>query len=169
MYILKHLIPVNYADDNTLCAKGETLGEVLERVRQDTEAAIDWFDNNKMQANPIKFQYTHTSKTEDIVFKCEDIQIQADEIVKLLGIHIDNMLKFTENVDFSLTYFGDIPNYSIQKPNYLSFIHSFRPTENYCPLIWINRNRTEMKHIENVHKRASKLFLMIEFQTTVTC
>ncbi len=55
MYILKHSIPVNYADDNTLCAKGETLGEALERVRQDTEAAIDWFDNNKMQANLTKF------------------------------------------------------------------------------------------------------------------
>ncbi len=48
MYILKHSIQVNYADDNTLCVKGETLGETLWRVRQDTEAAIDWFDNNKM-------------------------------------------------------------------------------------------------------------------------
>ncbi len=64
MYILKHSITVNYADDNTLCANGETLGEALERVRQDTEAATDWFNNNKMQANPIKFQYMHTSKTE---------------------------------------------------------------------------------------------------------
>ncbi len=33
-------ILVNYADDNTLCAKGETLVEALEKVRQDTEAAI---------------------------------------------------------------------------------------------------------------------------------
>ncbi len=98
MYILKQSIPVNYADDNALCAKGKTLGEALERVRRDTDAAIDWFDNNKMQANPIKFQYMHSSKTEDIVFECKDIQIQADEIVKHLGIHIDNMLKFTEHV-----------------------------------------------------------------------
>ncbi len=45
-----HSIPVNYADDNNLCAKGKTLGGALERVREDTEAAIDWFDNNKMQA-----------------------------------------------------------------------------------------------------------------------
>ncbi len=94
MYILKDSIQVNYADDNTLCTKGERLREALERVRQDTEAAIDWFDNNKMQANPIKFQYMHTSKTESIVFECKDIQIHPDEIVKRLGIHIDNMLKF---------------------------------------------------------------------------
>ncbi len=36
-----------------------------------------------MKAIPVKFQYMHTSKTEDIVFECKDIQIQADEIVKL--------------------------------------------------------------------------------------
>ncbi len=99
MYILKYSIPVTYADDNTLCAKGKTLGEALERVRQDIEATIDWFDNNKMQANPVKFQYMHTSKTEDIVFECKDIQIQPDKIVKRLGIHhIHNMLKLTEHV-----------------------------------------------------------------------
>ncbi len=45
IYILKHSILVNYADDNTLCVKGETLGEALEKVREDTEPAIDWFDN----------------------------------------------------------------------------------------------------------------------------
>ncbi len=45
-----------------------------------------------MQPNPIQFQYMHTSKTEYIVFECKDIQIQTNEIVKLLGIHIDNML-----------------------------------------------------------------------------
>ncbi len=50
-----------------------------------------------------------TNKTKDTVFECKDIQIQPDEIVKHLGIHIDNMLKFTEhvtgvinNVDFSV-------------------------------------------------------------------
>ncbi len=130
MYILKHSIPVNYADDNTICAKGETLGKALERVRQDTEAAIDCFNNNKMQANPIKFQYMYTSKTEDIVFEFKDIQIQLYKIVKLLNIHIDNMLKFTEYVTgvirkcgFSLTHFSNIQNYSTQKPSYLSFIH----------------------------------------------
>ncbi len=31
-----------------------------------------------MQANPIKFQYMHTSKTANIVFECKDIQIQTD-------------------------------------------------------------------------------------------
>ncbi len=160
----KHSIPVNYADNNTLCAKGETLGEALERVRQDTEAAIQWFDNNKMQANPIKFQYMHNSKTEDIVFECKDIQIQADEIAKLLGIDIDNMLKFTEHVtgvikkcEFLLNTVRRHSKLLNTKTKLLIF-HSFiQANLNYYPLIWINRNRTDMKYTENVQKRALRI------------
>ncbi len=28
---------------------------------------------------------------------------------------------------------------------------------NYCPLIWMNRNKTDMKNIENVQKRAVRM------------
>ncbi len=147
-----------------LCVKGETLEEALERVRQDTEAAIDWFDNNKMQANTIKFQYMHTSKTEDIMFECKDIQIQADEIVKFLGIHIDSMLKFTEHVtgvirkcEFQLNTLRRHSKFLNTKTKLIIF-HSFiQAYLNYCPLIWINRNRTDMKHIGNVQNRALRI------------
>ncbi len=66
MYILENSSPVNNADDNTLLATGETLMEAVEDVKKDTKAAIDWFDENQMQANPFKFQFMHTSKKEDV-------------------------------------------------------------------------------------------------------
>ncbi len=37
---------------------------------------------------------------------------------------------------------------------YLAFIEV---NLNYCPLIWITRNKTHLKHIENVQKRALKI------------
>ncbi len=40
------------------------------------------------------------------MFECKDIQIQPDEIVKLLGIHIDNMLKFTAHVTGVIRKYG---------------------------------------------------------------
>ncbi len=129
-----------------------------------------------MLANPIKFQYMHTSKTEDIVFECKDIQIQPNEIVKLLGIHIDNMLKFIEYVTGVIRKCGfqlnTLQRHSklLNTKTKLLIFHSFiQANLNYCPLIWINRNRTDMRRIENVQKRPYKLFLMIELQTTVTC
>ncbi len=33
--------------------------EAVEDVKKDTEEAIDWFDENLMQANPIKFYYAY--------------------------------------------------------------------------------------------------------------
>ncbi len=98
MYILENSSPVNYADDNTLLATGETLMEDVDDVKQDTEAAIDWFDEIQMQANPVKFQFMHTSKNEDVEFECRNIKIESEESVNLLGINIDNMLKFTQHV-----------------------------------------------------------------------
>ena len=53
-------------------------------VKKDTEAAIDWFDENQMQANPVKFQFMHTSKNEDDEFECRNIKIESEESVKLL-------------------------------------------------------------------------------------
>ncbi len=46
--------------------------EAVEDIKKDTEAAIDWIDENQMQANPVKFQYMHTSKNEDVDFECNN-------------------------------------------------------------------------------------------------
>ncbi len=135
------------------------------RDDMDALAAIDWVDNNKMQANPIKSQYMHTSKTEDIVFECKDIQIQADEIVKLLGIHIDDMLKFTEHVirvirkcGFQLDTMRQHSKLLNTKIKVLIF-HSFiQANLNYWPLIWINRNRTDMNRLKMCKKGSPNCF-----------
>ncbi len=102
----------------------------------------------------------HTIKTEDIVFECKDIQIQADEIVKPLGIHIDNMLKFTEHVTGVIRkcrfQLNTLRRHSklLNTKTKLFIFHSFiQANLNYCPLIWISRNKTGMKLIENVQKR----------------
>ncbi len=85
MYILENSSPVNYADDNTLLATGGTLMEAVEDVKKDTEAAIDWLDENQMQANPVKFQFMHTCKNEDVEFECRNIKIESEESVNFLA------------------------------------------------------------------------------------
>ncbi len=106
----------------------------------------------------------HTSKTEDILFECKDIQIQADEIVTLLGIHIYNMQKFIEHVTGVIRKCGYQLNTLQQHSKLfntktkLLICHSFiQANLNYSPLIWTNRNRTDMKRIENVQKMALRI------------
>ena len=62
----------NYADDNTLsyvCEDANTLVNVLEKG---SKSLIEWFNFNKMQANPDKFQAMAIGKKtvcENISFK----------------------------------------------------------------------------------------------------
>ncbi len=117
-----------------------------------------------MQANPVKFQFMHTSKKEDVEFECRNIKIESEESVKLLGINIDNMLKFTQHVSDIIRKCGFQLN-TLQRQSKLlntktklMIIYSFiQANLNYCPLIWINRNRTDMKRFENVQKRALRI------------
>ncbi len=75
MYILKHTSVVNYADDNTLGSRGDTLWKALKDAKTDTKSAIRWYKNTQMQANAIKFHYMHISKGTDTDFQCEGINI----------------------------------------------------------------------------------------------
>ncbi len=43
-----------------------------------------------MQTNATTFHYMHTSKDTDTDFQCEGINIKSEDMVKMLGINIDN-------------------------------------------------------------------------------
>ncbi len=88
-----------------------------------------------------------------------NIQIQPDEIVKPLGIHIDNMLKLTEHVNGVIRKCGFQLNTLWRHSKLLNIktklliFHSFiQANLNYCSLISSTKNRTDMKSIENVPK-----------------
>ncbi len=84
--------------------------------------------------------------------------------VKLLGINIDNRLKFTQHVSNIIRKCGFQLNALRHQSKLLNtktklmILYSFiQANLNYCPLIWINRNRTDMKRIENVQKRSLRI------------
>ncbi len=84
--------------------------------------------------------------------------------VKLLGINIDNMLEFTQNVSNIIWKCGFQLNTLRHQSKLLNtktklmILYSFiQANLYYCPLILINRNRTDMKRIENVQKHALRI------------
>ncbi len=52
IFVLKHTYPVNYADDNTLCAISGFLQDTIQKFVADGNIAIDWFTKNDMMATP---------------------------------------------------------------------------------------------------------------------
>ncbi len=89
----------NYADDTTVCCRGSDYNEVSNKLQTVVEIMINWFNNNHMKVNTDKFQM--------IVFEKEyhehKITIGRNEItnqksVKLLGLNVDNNLRFSDHI-----------------------------------------------------------------------
>ena len=97
---LKEICEVyNYADDNTLSYSHKNLTVVKERLEMASEQAITWFKTNYMKANSSKFQALCLSRDgQQLEFKIENNTIKSEDVVKLLGIHIDRELRFDSHL-----------------------------------------------------------------------
>ena len=97
---IQHSQVCNFADDNTIYACRQNLDSVASNIESDMKAAIRWYKNNEMVANPEKFQLMFIGLKDDIKL-CIDINgivVQMTDSVKLLGVTIDSMLNFNQHV-----------------------------------------------------------------------
>ena len=155
---------VNYADDNTICAVGKTLQDSLQRCSEDVHSSLLWFAQNQMQANPLKFQFLHTCVSDDSPLQINNVTLNSEDTVKLLGVNVDKRLKFTAQVDTVIRKCANQLNALKRQSKLLNtrtkllIYHAFIEANfNFCPLIWMNRNKTDMSRIEKVNKRALRL------------
>ena len=58
-YFIEKCDLYSYADDNSLANSGPSIDDVLENIRNDSQIAIQWFEQNGMQANPDQFHYCY--------------------------------------------------------------------------------------------------------------
>ena len=69
----------NFADDNTLYASGENIGDVATCLEVDIENVLQWFDSNRIAANPRKFQVMFLGLPKSVT-----IYIKIDGLVLVL-------------------------------------------------------------------------------------
>ena len=87
----------NYADDNTVTYSDKSLETTKEVLVDESIICIDWFKNNKMQANPDKFQAIMLGLQGFLNCKSlnlNGIEIKCEDSVKLLCVTFDYMLIF---------------------------------------------------------------------------
>ena len=90
----------NSADDNTLYSCNKNLGHVFSNLKYDLRNVLDWFEINSMKTNPGKFQFMVLGVKKILPFR---LNVNGKIIpclneVKLLGITIDNELKFKKHI-----------------------------------------------------------------------
>ena len=165
----------NFADDNTLYASRENIGDAATCFEVDIENVLKWFDSDRMVANPEKFQvmFLALPKSANVCIEIDYQVIDLKDIVKLLGTTIDSELKFTDHVKslcattnkkvkaFSMV--SKLLDFKKARLLYNAFIMS---SLSYCPLILIFCGKTANREINRIHKRAL-LILFNEHEASI--
>ena len=165
-YIIKEGNLHGYADDHTISASDKNLTSLKETLCKESNNAIDWLSNNKMIANPSKFQGIVLSKKKESIrtnFKIKDKTIESSSSVELLGVLIDEKLNFETHIKNLCNNAGGQLNTLYRLKNFLTplsrklAINSFITSNfNYCPLVWHFSSKKSSDMIEKVQKRAFK-------------
>ncbi len=155
--------PVNYADDNTLCAIAKSIQEAIQKLVADGNISIHWFTHNVMQANPSKFHFIVTGSSV-IQLTLRAATIEQEVCVKLLGVNMYQKLDFKFHVN-EVCRKTDRQLNGLRRQSRLLNMQSkmkvfnvfTRANLNYSPLAWINRNKTDLARLEKVQERALRL------------
>ena len=163
LYFISNSTMLNYADDNTLVFCDSSLDNLVNTLSHDSNIAVKWFADNGMQANPAKFQ-SIISHRNIRVFKSiqiNDIFIEPQESVKLLGITFDVNLSFDTHIDELckkasrslnvLRRFSNILSVNNKKRIFHTFICS---QFNYCSTVWHFSSKRKIKMMEKIQERA---------------
>jgi hypothetical protein len=168
-YFIERCKIMNYADDNTIYSFHTDIDKIINDLQSDSKIAIQWFEDNYMEANPTKFQFillgpSNKKASSRSELPLLDIHIEKSDSVKLLGVTIDDKLNFHEHISLlckkaarQLNAFKRISkNLSVTEREsiYNSFIIS---VFNYCPLVWHFCNKSDHKKIEKINERALRV------------
>ena len=153
----------NYADDNTAYSVAESINVLLSKLENETSVILDWFRINEMKSNDDKCNLI-VANNDNLSLIVGNELIESCNSVELLGITIDNELKFNEHVT-NLIKKGNQKFHALARiSKYLSqeklklLMRTFIQSQfNYCPIVWMFHNRTLNNRINRLHERALRL------------
>ena len=161
-YFIKDASIASYADDTTPYATNKHLSKLLDTLKQETNLLLKWFTLNEMKPNADKCHLMITNSIYTSV-KLDNEKITNEPYVDLLGVQIDETLKFKEHVtklckkgNQKLHALARIAKY-IQKDKLKLLMKSFVISQFNCLLIWMFHNRTLNNKINRLHERALRI------------
>ena len=91
----------NFSDDNTLYSCNKNLKHVFSNLKYDLRNVLNWFKINSMKTNPNKYQFLDFGVKNIAPFRLNvnGKIIPCSNELKLLGITIDNELKFKKHIE----------------------------------------------------------------------
>ena len=159
----------NFADDNTPYCVEKDIMTLLKSLESDTYSVLNWFRFNEMQPNQGKCHLMvadidHRDYNGKSFIFLEDAFLENEELVRLLGVNVDQKIKFEEHVKIilkeankklcALARISKFTTHDKLKLLMRTFIES---QFNHCPLIWMFHSRTIHNKINKLHERALRI------------
>ena len=161
--IIKDIDIGSYADDNTPYCAYDNFDDVLACLEKTASDLFEWFSNNGMKANADKCHLLLSTKGK-LTANISNFKITNSKKEKLLGVTIDNDLKFESHIEslcskasqklYALSRMSSYMGLGQRRLIMKSFINS---QFGYCPLIWMNHSRALNNKINRIHERALRL------------
>ena len=159
----------NFADDNTITAVCDQLADLIKILETEGELSVGWFRENEMVVNSDKFQAIILNRKEaQAAHKLiiDNKEIKTTNSIKLLGINIDDQLRFNEHISIlcskaamQLNALSRLQKY-MGKSEKEAIINSFILSNfNYCPLVWHFSSCESIRKIEKIQKRCLRIIL----------
>ena len=155
----------NYAADNTLYSCGNNLEEVKQTLRGDFQRVTKWFYEDYLVLNSGKCYFMCLGKnTENETYFFNNTKMKKSSEEKILGITIDNKLKFKnrvknfcKKVSQKIWALSRLTNYLNHSEKKLIFDAIVKSQFSYCPLVWMFCSRQTNNMINKLHERALRL------------
>ena len=155
----------NFADDTTIFVCSKNLEEMTNKLEQSADTAIEWFRTNYFKLNTDKCKLiVGGHKSHKISLRVGSSIVKEVSSVKLLGITIDNELKFDHYISkivkkansklFVIKRGLSMLTLSKRKILLKSFVQS---QFSYSPLVWMLCSKVANKKINRVHYKFLKL------------
>ena len=152
----------NYADDNTLSTSHKSISVVQNVLQSEASTAIDWFTENKMLANPDKFQaIVLGNKSDEIKLKINGLNIVPQKSVTLMGVILDSQLNYNLHITEICKRAGRQLNVLKRVSSYLSIkarmaiLKTFIISHfNFCPVVWHHCGKVNTIKMEKIQERA---------------
>ena len=160
---------LNFANDNTITATCNTLTGLLKTLEQDSESKVSWLKQNETIVNADKFKaITLNKKESEAKFKLtiDNNDIEPTKSIKLLGITIDDRLRFDQHISnlcskaaMQLNALGRLQKY-MEKSEKVAIANSFISANfNYYPLVLHFSTCESIKKTEKIQKRCLRIAL----------
>ena len=162
LFIVKRCKLSSYADDTQIFYAHNDYREVESAIKSDLELVDKWYDENSLKRNNSKYQAVVMGKSDvTLDFKCENSHIPVTKEFEMLGITIDNKLKFDNHVakicrkvSQQIAVLKRMKKMLPFKTRHVLYLAFILPHFNYCSETWNFCSKSAADKSERSNERA---------------